>query len=312
MISRYTAGKCAALMAYYSLIDYLGLGLTYKFVTFHISTPIVKYFHFNRLMTANDRRHYAVSIIHDFAFSTIWFGIFIPKLVGPLFWTFPITNAVALVAFEIVQHRTQYKNTDYEIMTSSNPLDYCLSLLFSVLFYLMSLYIDFDQPPNSISFPVFLVIVFVLDVVFGLLHYATHVVPFLYKKHMVHHQYKKEKLNAFANFYSEFLDAVLMNAGFFPSALFMCWLGRDYVPFMELTLLAGSTHSRYTDKQMNLMYFFEWDLIDIAFGAPRMASYHAHHHHALTEHFSAFGFISDDTIRSLFSNTMLQKKLRAE
>ena len=59
-----------------------------------------------------------------------------------------------------------------------------------------------------------------------------------------------------------------------------------------------------------MMYFFEWDLLDMWFEQPRLAAYHARHHNELTENFSVFGLVSDDAIRSLFRYTKWQEPIK--
>lgn len=106
-------------------------------------------------------------------------------------------------------------------------------------------------------------------------------------------------MTGFANFYAEFTDSLLMNAGFLAPCLLVCWLGRFNVVLLELVLVGGSTHLRYTNN-MSMMYFFEWDLLDLIFAKPRLVTYHAHHHDTVKEHFSVFNMVSDETIRNIF------------
>jgi len=298
----YLVAKCAALMAYYALLQHLGLGLAFKFASFHVLTPAVKYFRFNRLETLRDKRLFALSLVCDLCMSSIYYGLCIPRLHGPLFVTFPfgITGLMALL--EVAQHRLLHSHTPYEMFLSDRLLDYLNVPVFAAAFVPVGRYVDFAVPPRAATFPVFLLSALIFDTGFAFLHYLSHTDPRLWKRHVVHHGYRKERLCVFANFYADVADSFMMAVGFFALAFFVCCVGTDYVASMEVFLMAALSHHRYGGDQLNLMYFFEWDLIDDVFGRPRNASYHGHHHNAANEHFGAFGFVSDDFIKRAFGH----------
>ena len=50
---------------------------------------------------------------------------------------------------------------------------------------------------------------------------------------MVHHEYKKEDMTAFANFYGDFFDSFMMNSGVFASAFLISVVGLNPVTILK-------------------------------------------------------------------------------
>ena len=161
-------------------------------------------------------------------------------------------------------------------------MDFMLAVVLSTTFYWLGTNLDFDRPPDITTFPSFIAVLILSDLAFGILHYYSHTVPYLYKKHMVHHQYKRKNLNGMhqykrknlngmASFHAEFLDSCIMNAGAWLSAAFLgLAVGYNHVAYMDFLYAAALSHVRYSQRQMNLMFFFEFDLFDLVFAKERL------------------------------------------
>mmetsp|Transcript_27969 Transcript_27969/g.49333 ORF Transcript_27969/g.49333 Transcript_27969/m.49333 type:complete len:155 (+) Transcript_27969:241-705(+) len=121
---------------------------------------------------------------------------------------------------------------------------------------------------------------------------------------MVHYQYKRKNLNGMASFYAEFLDSCTMNAGAWLSAAFLgLAVGYNHVAYMEFLYADVLSDVRYSERQMNLMFFFEFDLFDLVFdlfdllfAKERKSVFHGVHHDELNKNISIFGLIPDDWV----------------
>jgi len=136
----------------------------------------------------------------------------------------------------------------------------------------------------------------VSEFTFGILHALAHIHPYLRKQHMVHHEYKREDLNTFAHFYSEFSDSVLMNIPGFTNAILMVLFSTGSVPFKEIVISLNYTHHKYPTHQMNLGYFFEFDVIDMIMDRVRLCNFHNIHHYLADRNYSTYGFVSDEVL----------------
>ena len=311
----YLIMKCGLLMIYYTFLEEFGLHTTnFKLHSFLVLTPLVKIWHFNKLQTKQDWIKFAYSIFNDYCHAIIYFKFFVPMLVGGLFSWFPILVSVVFIGFELLQHQILYRGDSYEILTTGRLEDNLLAPIVCTSFYIASRGVDFVNSGmgEAKSFLVFCFLMFVFDASFGINHYLEHNVKSLWGRHILHHQYKKEKINAFANFYSEFWDSIIMNCSLAVTAiaLVICF-GRYHISFMDVIFAAASSHLRYGENQMSLMFFFEWDLIDMALKRNRIGSYHANHHHDSNINYSVYGIVSDDMIKSImprFEGKSIQPK----
>jgi hypothetical protein len=300
---QYTLVKAGVLMVYHMILEYLGCNTAqFKFISFLVLTPFAKAIHFNKLRERKDQIQWLYSLVNDGIFAFIFLRLFIPYLQKGYFFLFPALNAAVFIILEMIQHRVMDRDEPYDILSTGKIQDNLLSIVVSSTFHYMSLHLDFDNDgmEKAQAFLVFFFLLVMLDGSFGLSHYATHVVPALWKRHGIHHQYKKERLNAFANFYSDFWDSCIMNSSIFMTGATLCMVfGRYHVSYMDIIYSAGSTHLRYTNKQMNLIYFFEWDLIDMFLGKHRIGNFHAQHHQDSSVNFCAYGIVSDDLIKAM-------------
>jgi len=293
-------------MAYYTILERYELHtMDFKFRSFIIMTPIVKVWHFNKLQDKKDLARYLYSIVNDFIHAVIYFKIFVPVLVGVHFAWFPLLVSAVCIIFELVQYKILYNDGSYEILTTGGYEDNLLSVAVCTAFYVASRGVDFENTgmDEAYSFVVFLCLAVLCDLAFGWSHYLTHNIPSLWRLHAIHHKYKKDKLNAFASFYADIWDSLIMTCSLtFTASALVIGFGRYHTSFMDLIYAGFATHLRYVENQMNLMFFFEWDLIDMALKKNRIASFHAMHHYDSNINFGAYGIVSDQVFKALTPN----------
>ena len=302
----YFAAKSCLLMAYYTILERFALNtIDFKFQSFMILTPVVKFWHFNKLQDKKDLTRFIYSIVNDLIHAAIYFKMFVPVLVGIHFAWFPLLLSAVFIIFELLQYKILYNDGSYEILSTGRFEDNLLSVVMCSAFYVASRGVDFEKTGmgEAYSFVVFLFLVLLFDLTFGWSHYLTHNIPSLWRLHAIHHKYKREKLNAFASFYADIWDSLIMNCSLTVTAFgLVVGFGRYHTSYMDLIYAAFATHLRYVENQMNLMFFFEWDLIDMALKKNRIASYHAMHHHDSNINFGAYGILSDQVFKALNKN----------
>lgn len=287
-------------MAYYTILERFGLHtFQFKYQSFIILTPVVKIWHYNKLRNKNDRTKFLYSIINDFIHAAIYFKIIVPVLVGVHFAWFPVLMAVIFIFFELLQYKFLYNDGSYVILSTGQLKDNLLAPIICSAFYVAARGVDFENTgmDEAYSFVVFLFLMILFDLSFGWSHYLSHNISSLWSLHTIHHKYKKDKLNAFAGFYADFWDSLIMNCSLTLTAfaLVACF-GRYHISYMDVIYAAGTSHLRYGENQMHLMFFFEWDLLDMLLKENRLGSYHAHHHHDSHVNYGAFGIVSDRLI----------------
>lgn len=294
--------KCGVLMAYYALVRrYFGDSteglLLYKYVTFNVASFLVKAKRFQ----GQPARMFLASFVYDVLFSTLNYWAFFNLLLPPML--FPPIIFIAGAVLEYSKHRfVDEPDKEYKITLSPNMLsNMSLVLILMVTYGLFQYCMDTSRfvLETTVTFPVFVFMVGLMDSVFGMIHYLEHKVAALYKKHKFHHTYKKQELNFFANFCSDFEDAFGMAFGFNLGLAFLCWTQAHHVALYDLQICLINTHCRYRGDSFNLIYFFEWDLIDICFignESERLSCYHHQHHQDHDKNFSAFGLVTDSAL----------------
>jgi sterol desaturase/sphingolipid hydroxylase (fatty acid hydroxylase superfamily) len=165
------------------------------------------------------------------------------------------------------------------------------------------IYVGLTIPSNlaitPLTFIFWITTVLLMDGCFGFIHYLNHITPALRKLHMVHHEYRKEDLNSAANFYADILDSFLMNIPNIMFSILTVWLSVNPIVIKEGVYNALFIHHKYPNNQMTLLYYFEFELIDIIMNRARMNYYHNVHHQQLEKNYSFWGFISDNSIIQL-------------
>ena len=135
------------------------------------------------------------------------------------------------------------------------------------------------------------------DLFFGATHYLFHKIEYLWQLHKVHHEYKKESLNGFANFYGNFFDNFGMTFPFVPSMVVVLMCGGSLPLYSNIIFNAAFTHFKYPKKFLCNVLFYENEiLLDIIFGA-KLSSFHQEHHNLNISRYSGFGFLSDHFLK---------------
>jgi len=192
---------------------------------------------------------------------------------------------------------TRDDNETYVIKLSNNPYDF---LLFPLAISSNVVMAIFYENTTEIMTPeiIFLLVLIMMgtDLIFGCLHHFCHNNPYMRKLHMVHHEYRKEDLNTFANFYSEFTDALIMTISGWYDIILIFMLSMGTLPFKEVMMVVGQSHHKYANHHMSLYYFFEFELIDMIMDRVRFSSFHNEHHTHLDKNFGIYGVISDEVV----------------
>ena len=310
----FIAAKSCILMTYYTILERCGLHTTeFKFHSFLFLTSVVKIWHFNKLQEKQEWSRFFYSIFNDSCHAALYFKIYVPFFTGIHFVWFPLLASVFFITLELLQYRILHNDGSYEILIRGGFEGNLLAPVACGSFYVVSRGVDFENSgmDKANSFLVFLLLSILTDLIFGCTHYLTHDIPSLWQRHVIHHKCRKEKLNAFAGFYSDFLDSVIMNISAIVTAvvLVICF-GRYHVSYMDVVYAAGTSHLRYGEDQMNLMFFFEWDLIDMLLKKNRIGSYHAQHHHDSNINYSLYGIVSDGLIKAMMPSFATNAKVK--
>lgn len=105
-----------------------------------------------------------------------------------------------------------------------------------------------------------------------------------------------------ANLHAEAFDNVQMNAVLLLPILVCAGGNQLYpstLPFTEWLYLIPFTHLRFQHYVINLMAFFEFDLLDMLLCRPRIGSYHTIHHELVGCKFAIFGIVPDSVFKAL-------------
>lgn len=294
----YLGLKCALLFAYYYLLQAFGLGWKYKFWSYMIVTPIAKYFYFQKeIPSSMFSKVLITSVLLDAVFGFLYFHYF-------LHWTgfWLIAYVLFVSAWQTFNEYLQYslfKEPDetYVIKISNNLSDFLNLPVFLITnFYIWVFYTEPADMFTPWSLFYWVAVMLFSEFAFGIIHTLSHTIPSLRKLHMVHHEYRREDLNTFANFYADISDSLLMNIVGFINAIFTVTFSFSSVIFKELAMGLGYTHHKYPTHLMTLGYFFEFEVIDMIMERVRLCNYHNVHHHLLDRNFGTYGFISDEVI----------------
>eukprot|EP00954_Amorphochlora_amoebiformis_P030893 1395358-Amorphochlora_amoeboformis.AAC.1 len=191
-------------------------------------------------------------------------------------WLSLILQVSVSILAEVVQYALfDRKTSKYDVKMPTEPLDNLLTVVISGTLHWLSMRITFSSFLTAYSFPLFATSLYIFDLAFGVFHSYSHCIPWMHKKHMVHHQYRKNDLNAFANFYADIIDSFIMNIGFFFVAAYLAVMRGGHVQMAEITYAGMHTHVRYATSQCHLVFFFEYDMIDLWFKRDRISTFHA-------------------------------------
>jgi sterol desaturase/sphingolipid hydroxylase (fatty acid hydroxylase superfamily) len=166
--------------------------------------------------------------------------------------------------------------------------------------------------PLHHDFIAFICLLLYTDLQFGITHYISHRLPNLWTKHKIHHEYGRGTLNAYSNLHGEALDNIQMNGVLLLPILVTMTIYHHHnnndpqnppiittMPFTEWLYLIPFTHMKFQMVLINLMSFYEWDLLDMVLRMNRLGSYHTIHHEMVGRNFSIFGIWTDKVCKSV-------------
>jgi sterol desaturase/sphingolipid hydroxylase (fatty acid hydroxylase superfamily) len=304
-----------------------------RWITFQLVSPIIKLHHHLRKTPHNcnyshnnssssSKTALLFSIGHDFITSTIYYFIVI-RLTG--IWYSIAAVPLLFPPIAILEYVFGYKlfqltKDEYVV----KPLRWVDPAAFFglgvIMFTLLGMTTNDDSPqgqttttttttttatttmPLHKDFVAFLSLLLWTDFQFGITHYISHRIPWLWKKHKIHHEYGKGTLNGWSNLHGDWLDNIQMNGVLLVPILLFAGFGQLYPslrPFTEWLYLIPFTHLTFQPLVTNLMVFFEWDLLDMLLGANRLGSYHSIHHETVGRNFAIFGIWPDSICKSV-------------
>jgi len=297
----YFCAKSSAGFLYFRWLAAAGLSTPLaRWCTFQLLTPLVKAHHL-RSKGIYTHKAFLCSLMHDCVMSTLFFGVVV-RLSGAFYalglpLVFPPLLFLELVGFKVLLP------TERWVLKPVNWVDpAAFFALGIVMFSTLGLTADETQRPLHHDFAAFICVLLWTDLQFGVTHYMSHRIPWLWTRHRLHHEYGKGELNAMANLHGEAFDNVQMNAVLLLPILVCAGWIRLYpstLPFTEWLYLIPFTHLRFQHYVINLMAFFEFDLLDMLLGHPRIGSFHTIHHEVVGRNFAIFGIVPDSVCKAL-------------
>lgn len=315
---------------YHIVLDSLEINSgDFRLWSFLVLTPIAKYFFMFKGKDGGLRwrkkKEFACSVFGDTVHAFILHKVILVYCRGNLFFLFPFIQALPLLAIELLTHYVLDHKSDsttvdsdseanpkFTVKMSKNPLDYFLMVVTSLSNHWVGMTIvEFGLPITGYNLLAIAVAVVAGDITFGVFHYLSHNIVSLWKLHQTHHQYKKEELNTLANFYSEFIDGVMMNTAILAVGLTMRVFGGSFsheIVAIEYFFPALYSHSKYPTTFSTSIWFYELDLFDLVLGSQRPSEFHHHHHNDSNVNFSVYGIVSDNVIKTLVDPFFVGRK----
>lgn len=287
-----------------------------------ILVPIFKLFNF---MNGNNKRPFSqvlYSMVTDNIMAFIHFRFYLTCLTGNYYTYFILCTVILFLIIESLEFYL-FPEGSYLIKVRNGIGDFCLLPCAMLLLYYASTIMDFNYEPSPYTFGWFFLWMIFSDIFFGMCHVLMHKIEYLWKtSHSIHHEYKLENVNCFANFYADTLDSfVMMGALIIPLLCFQMITGINllYFIYVDGYSAAVNTHNKYVSNHITIPFFFEYDLLDQTFskifGIKQASEWHHHHHLKTSSNYTAFGFIDEkviiffaDSIISLFGLKVNFKK----
>lgn len=290
-----------------------------RWITFQLLSPLIKLYHL-RQTKRYSHKAFLFSLGHDLFTSSIYYFIVIHLKgvwysLGALPLLFP---PMAILEFVFGYNVLRLTEEKYEV----KPLRWVDPAAFfglgMVMFTLLGLsadncdgnIIDSTQQQQKLhglmplhhDFAAFICLLLWTDLQFGVTHYLSHRIPWLWIKHKIHHEYGRGTLNGWSNLHGEALDNIQMNGVLILPILLFAGYGQLHPslrPFTDWLYLIPFTHMRFQSMLVNMMSFFEFDLLDMMLQTNRLGSYHSVHHETVSRNYSIFGIWPDHVCKSV-------------
>jgi len=185
-------------------------------------------------------------------------------------------------------------------MQSWNEIfDFLLAPLIGMAYWLASGGLSYTRPSTPWIYVQALGYMCFFDLVFGVLHCYLHFRAF--NLHQKHHVYKRSDLCTYANFYSNFFDGVAM-AGPGAAVVFAVsfFHGSYLISIDAIVFAAFFTHNKYGQLYINMVFFYEMDILLDLIGSFKVSNYHRQHHDDLKNNFGVFGFVGDSVTVGIY------------
>lgn len=267
---------------------------------------LVPLFKFINYLIGNNKRPFSqvlYSMVTDNIMAFIHFRFYLTQLTGNYYFWF----IVCTVFFAVIQESIEFylfPEGNYLIKVRNGIGDFCLLPCAMLLLHYASTTMKFDYQPTPYTFGWLIVWMVLGDIFFGTAHIMMHKVSSLWKNHhSIHHEYKLENVNCFANFYADTLDSFVMMATLIlPLLGFQLMTGIDLVFFIFVDgyNTAVNTHNKYVANHITTPFFFEYDIVDQTIGklfdAKQMSEWHHHHHLKTSKNYTSFGCVDESIV----------------
>lgn len=268
-----------------------------------ILVPIFKLFNY---LVGNNKRTFAqvlYSMVTDNIMAYIHFKFYLIYMTGNYYSLFLLCTVIYMLIQESIEFYL-FPEGSYLIKVRNGIGDFCLLPCAMLLLHFASTIMKFEYEPTALTFGWFIVWMLLSDIFFGLGHVMMHKVEYLWKNsHSIHHEYKLENVNCFANFYADTLDSfVMMGALILPPLGFQYLTGINllYFIFVDGYFSAVNTHNKYVSNHITAPFFFEYDLFDQTFGKVFginvVSEWHHHHHLKTSKNYSAYGLFAESLV----------------
>ena len=243
----YFLGKCVFGFLYYRWLESAGFATpAARLRAYLIFTPLIKLYHFHK-RGIYSHGTFLFSVAHDCIMSSLFFMVSI-HLRGAWYALMPFLSFPPQFILELVGFKMLLPNEKF-IVKPVNLVDPAAFFGLGVfMIALLAHTADHVKHPLHHDFAAFVGLLLWTDLQFGVTHYLSHCIPWLWERHRVHHEYGKGELNGWANLHGEAFDNLQMN-GVLLLPLLVCagplGLYASTLPFSEWFYLIPFTHFRF-------------------------------------------------------------------
>ena len=268
-----------------------------------ILVPVFKLFNY---YNGNNKRPFLqvlYSVVTDNILAIIIFKFVYTQLTGKYFTLFFPILGFFIIFQELIEFYL-FPEGNYLVKVRNGIMDFTPLPINVMIYYYVSTLLDFKYMSSQYTFGWFIVWMAFSDFFFGIAHVLMHKIEYLWKNsHSIHHEYKLENVNSFANFYSHFFDSIVMSGSFIiPIMCFQIISGINlpYFLIIEGNISAGNAHNKYVSNHITCPFFFEYDLLDQTlsnyFGSKQVSEWHHYHHVKTSKHYTLYGLLNEEII----------------
>ena len=208
-----------------------------RWITFQLISPLIKLHHLHKTKRYSHKA-FLFSLGHDLITSSIYYFIVIHLKgilysLGALPLLFP---PMAILEFVFGYNALRLTEEKFEV----KPLRWVDPAAFfglgMIMFTMLGLTADDGASmPLHHDFAAFICLLLWTDFQFGVTHYISHRIPWLWKKHKIHHEYGRGTLNGWSNLHGEALDNIQMNGVLLLPILLFAGYGQVHPSLLPFT-----------------------------------------------------------------------------